>query len=84
MQKHVFKKKHQKNGLHEDTVDPGCQTGMAPERAKSHRTLEAFEKIIHVLAAKVPRPLRTPPSLPDPTPLAAKDYPGLGDPNTLK
>ena len=30
-----------------------------------------------------PGPL-TPPSLPDPTPLAAKDCPGLGDPNTFK
>ena len=84
MLKHVFQKKTSKNATHEGTVDPRTQTEMAPERAKYHRTTAEIEKFIHVLAAKVPSGLRTPPSLPDPTSLAAKDYPGLGDPNTLK
>ena len=52
--------------------------------AKSVRAATDFENLIRVLTAQVLTGSRTRPSLGDPTPLAAKDYPGLGDPDTLK
>ena len=43
-----------------------------------------LELFLHALAVQLPTGSRTPPSLPDPTCPHVKDYPGLGNPNTLK
>ena len=65
-------------------TDPGCQTETVPEGGKIHRASSLFEIFIYFLAAHLPTPVPTRPSLPDPTSPHVKDYPGLGDPNTLK
>ena len=84
LQKHVCKKKTSFFEIYNSTADPRCQTETVPEGGKSCRATTEFENFIHVLAAHLPTPVPTRPSLPNPTPPHVKDYPGLGDPNTLK
>ena len=84
LQKRVCKKKTSFFENRRGTADPGCQTEAVPERAKSYRATTEFENFTHILAAQMPTTVPTRPSLPDPTTPHVKDYPGLGDPNTLK
>ena len=82
--KNAFAKKNTFFSIPAKETDPRTQTETVPEGAKIHRASSLFENFIHFLAAHLPRPVPTLPSLPDPTSPHVKDYPGLGDPNTLK
>ena len=60
-------------------------TGLRIRAAKPGTLKDATTTGLHFFAARKCRPgPSSPPSLPDPTPPHVKDYPGLGDPNTLK
>ena len=66
------------------TADPGRQTEAVLARAKSGRTLEQNVFFDHVLAAQLPTGSIDTSVASRPHTPRLKDYPGLGDPNTLK
>ena len=77
-------KKHAKIEEHRDTANSCCQKGTVPETAEIHPAMGRFDFFDLVLAAQVPTgpdhtTVGSGPHTPHP-----KDYPGLGDPNTLK
>ena len=73
-----------KNGIAEGMADPRCQTEAVPERAKIHLPYSLFEIFDRILAAQVPRGSILTSVASRPHTPRLKDYPRLGDPNTLK
>ena len=79
-----FQKKNNEKWTCRNDADPRCQKEAVPERAKIHLPLGLFDFFIHIFAAQIPTGSTVTSVASGPHTPRPKDYPGLGDPNTLK